>query len=90
MMAPWGLQGKSVTGTMLATGCTQQHLDLIRGHELLMREDGLSAALVDEILTVRMLADRVDTVRQAFFTVWSILRPALYNRDACHPRIWAT
>ena len=55
-----------------------------------MQEDGFSAALIDEILTIRMLADRVDSVRQVFFTAWSLLRPALYERDACHPRIWAT
>ena len=90
MTAPWGLQGKSVSGTMLATGCTPHHLELLRRHEKLADEDGFSVALIDEILAVRMLADRVDTVRQVFFTAWSILRPALLKRDACHPRIWAT
>ena len=90
MTAPWGLQGKSVTGSMLVTGCEPHHIDLIRCHEQLGREEGFGASLIDEVLTIRMLADRVDTVRQVFFTVWSILRPVLHQREVCYPRIWAS
>jgi len=44
----------------------------------------------DSFCVVRYLGKSAYTCRQCFTLLWKQLRPALINREACEPRIWAT
>ena len=89
LTAPWGLAGCAVTGTLL---CVNDGLGLVEQvREAVTPAAGLfSATQVDGVLICRYLGEHADEARQCFETAWGVLRPALLQRPACAPRIWAT
>ncbi len=90
LQAMWGMQGYTVTGTLLATNASKDVLDAVREH-LVKNETGLfSATLIEDVLVVRALAHQAEYIRLQFIEVWQLLRPQLLNRKASVPRIWAT
>lgn len=44
----------------------------------------------DGILIIRALAHRAEPIRHQFERIWQLLRPSVYGREACTPRIWNT
>ena len=42
------------------------------------------------ILIIRALAHRAEPIRNQFESIWQLLRPVVYDRNACTPRIWNT
>ena len=90
LQAMWGMQGYTVTGTLLATNASKDVLDTVREH-LVKNETGLfSATIIEDVLVVRALAHQAEHIRLQFIEVWQLLRPQLLNRKASVPRIWAT
>ncbi len=90
MAGPSGLRGRSVTGTFAATGCTDAMLAPLRELTDLAENMLTGATLLDDLLVVRALGDSSDQVKQLFGNLWAWLRPHLFGRPACPPRIWAT
>ena len=91
MQAPWGLAGYSVMGTFVVFPAGEQELELARA--VLNRTSAalrVGATLIGKVLVCRGLAHQAEPLRQLFIDVWSKLRPAVINKDACPPRIWNT
>lgn len=89
LTAPWGLAGCAVSGSLWCV-CDGEEL-LARVREAVAPAAGLfSATRLDGVLLCRYLGDHADEARRCFETVWQVLRPALLQRSACAPRIWAT
>lgn len=91
-----GFQGRHVTGTLLAAGLDdpQAAVDMLREHlaELLTPAgaDLLSITQRLGLLIVRYLGDDSETASRHLRHTWQLLRPLLWQRPACVPRIWAT
>jgi urease accessory protein len=86
--ASWGLGGFAAIGTLLIYPGSAEILDQVR--ELVSPDTELASTLVDRVLVCRAASAQAEPVRHAFSACWSRLRPALLNRDAHAPRIWAT
>lgn len=91
--SPWGLRGQTVFATAIATlthlGPDQQKHAL----ELAREQLGQTCAgvtLTRELLIARLLGDDSETVRNQLIRFWWALRPLVFDRPACAPRIWAT
>lgn len=84
----WGLAGHPACGSLLAYPAIAQMLQLARSVEF--AGVALACTLVDGVLACRAIADRADLLRAAFVSLWQALRPALLERAAAPPRIWAT
>lgn len=83
LQAPWGLAGHAALGTLVATPATAQLVDAIR-------DPSIACTLVDGVLMARTLAAQAETVRRRLHAAWRRLRPAILDREALAPRIWAT
>jgi urease accessory protein len=49
-----------------------------------------AVSLNGEFMQIRYLGDCSEQARLLFIRCWTLLRPALIQREACEPRIWAT
>ncbi len=89
LTVPWGLAGYAVSGSLLCVCNGVELLEQLR--EAVVPAAGLfSATQLDDVLLCRYLGEHADEARQCFETAWQVLRPALLQRPACAPRIWAT
>jgi urease accessory protein len=88
MDAPWGLDGATALGVMLAYPADAALRDRVR--KTLAARATVTATLLDELLVLRAMGHQAQDIRRVFVEVWKILRPALLQREACLPRIWAT
>jgi urease accessory protein len=87
----WGLAGRPVVGTMVATGNDPQLVADIRRQVSPAPDIGLFAATrVQGLIVCRFLGDDVYAGLKLFRRAWEVLRPAVAGREACAPRIWAT
>lgn len=94
--APWGMAGRWVCGTLLATLETDRAtLDQLREslaaqpYYLRKRgEWGLSQR--GELFMARYLGDSPEHCRKGFEHLWAQLRPLFNGRAPCRPRIWNT
>jgi urease accessory protein len=81
--SPAGLQGKPVCGTLLAVGPAA---DLAACREI----EGLAVTQLPGVLVARYLGDSSEQAKQLFARLWTVLRPAVFGREAQMPRIWST
>jgi urease accessory protein len=90
--AAWGLSGHVGVGTWLAYPAAPQLLTAARALIAGVDCAGMTVActLVDGVLICRGYAARADRLKQLFVDLWRTLRPALLDRAAVPPRIWAT
>ena len=87
---PTGLRGFAVSGTFVATGVERTVHDGLRTWL-----DGKSKALwgltlLDDLLVIRALGNDSAEINQLFRQSWAWLRPRVFGRQACVPRIWDT
>ena len=84
-----GLAGRSVFGTMVATGAiTRALLDACRAERA---EEGTGAVTCPpQLFVARYLGDSSEAARNFFQRLWQRVRPAIAGRDAHMPRIWST
>lgn len=90
LLAKWGMQGYTVTGTMMVVNANKAMLDHLRQHQPKLRNGLFSATLIKDVLVCRALAHQAEYIRFAFIDVWKELRVDLLGRSACEPRIWST
>lgn len=89
LSANWGMAGYTVSGLMLVTDANKELLALAR--ECQQDKNCLSAVtLKDDVMIVRYLGHQGMEAREYFTRVWSAIRPLMYKREACAPRIWFT
>jgi urease accessory protein len=90
LTSPWGLAGRSVFGTLVATGASDADVDAVRdacpGSEL----DWVAVTRLGEVLLCRYLGYSAEAARRLFQAAWAVLRRRLLGRDARPPRVWAT
>jgi len=88
MSSRWGLADFTTLGTLLAYPASDALVQEVRAIQL---EAGLiSCTVADNVLVCRAMHRQVGAVKQALIAAWEILRPAILQRRAMHPRIWAT
>tara|TARA_R110001599_G_scaffold334094_1_gene550281 strand:+ start:1306 stop:2223 length:918 start_codon:yes stop_codon:yes gene_type:complete len=85
------VHGLLVAGPFHADQCTTL-IDVLRQLTPQVRlDDALVAVTLNgEFLTLRYLGHCTEAARLYFTTAWKLIRPALINKDAVLPRIWAT
>ena len=94
MHAPWGLNGHTAFGAMLAFPADEALCAQVR--ERLNTLAGATApitaavTLLNGVLVVRMLDHQAQNIRKRFVEVWHLIRPAILGRSVCMPRIWNT
>jgi urease accessory protein len=87
---PSGLRGLPVSGTLVAAGADMDDLAAVRAVIEQWPDLIVGATRLDDLLVVRALAHRTETVMHCFRAVWRALRPRLLDIEASPPRIWAT
>ncbi len=89
--AAWGLGGRPVTATLICAGGDADLTPVLR-EALAPPATGelLSASALDGVLVCRYLGPSAARARAAFLRAWGVLRPALWGKPACPPRIWFT
>lgn len=90
MGAAWGLQGHSVSGTLLASGADTETLERARRVALPETAGRLACTLMEDVLVCRVLSHHAEPARHAFIHIWQAIRPRLLGREASPPRIWNT
>ncbi|WP_028580277.1 urease accessory protein UreD [Desulfogranum japonicum] len=85
-----GLHGYPVNGLFLATNANQSLVHKARESLPLLNGAMISVTLAGEILVARYLGFSTFEARTIFQHIWTSLRPALFNCEACPPRIWTT
>ena len=88
--AQWGMQGHTVTGTMMAVNANKEILNHVREHVPDIEQGLFSATLIDDVLICRALSHQAEHVSCTFIHVWQRIREKLINVKPCKPRIWST
>jgi urease accessory protein len=88
--APWGLAGRTVVGTLAATGATALDVDAVREACPESEQDWLGTSRLGEVLLCRYLGYSAEAAKRHFQAAWAVLRKRLHGRDAWPPRVWAT
>ena len=91
LQSPVGLSGFSVCGTFLIAGYDISDNLLAACREV---SDGSARSRtgitrVPDMLIARYLGDSTEDGFMWFTALWTVLRPALTERPACAPRVWA-
>ena len=91
LTAPWGLAGQPVSGTLVCVGNAAGLTERVREAAAPLNSEGLfSVTQLAEALVCRYLGRHAEEARRCFVAAWETVRPALLQRPACAPRIWAT
>jgi urease accessory protein len=88
--APWGLAGRPVVGTLVATGARADLIEELRALAPSTQADWFSVTLLGEVLVCRYLGYSAESARHFFCRSWALLRDRISGRKANAPRIWAT
>jgi len=90
MQQAWGMQGYTVSATLVATNADVETLNAAREIELGIDDGLVSCTLIGDLLVCRLLAHQGETARLTFSRVWQKIRPQVIGREASVPRIWNT
>lgn len=91
LQSPVSLDGYPCFGTFIATQVTPELLEKSRDAIAHINGDQLfGLTMIDDVLVARCLGQYAEQISTVFKLIWSILRPEVSGRDACHPRIWST
>jgi len=90
LTAHWGLNGFTVMATLVATPVNKEYVTKVRQDLETAENELLSITLIDDVLVCRYLGAHAEIAKQRLTEVWKIIRPAIMQRPACIPRIWAT
>ena len=83
--SPAGLQGMPVCATFVAA-LPFPLIDLAAFREV----ESLSVTQLPGVLVARYLGGSTEQAKKLFTQLWTLLRPALFGREAQAPRIWST
>lgn len=85
-----GLQGQTVTATLIAAPADAGMLAVARDAVPAKAGAGCGLSCVDGLLIGRVLAAGAGEARAVCERIWAAIRPPLLGRPACAPRIWRT
>lgn len=93
--AAWGLRGAPILATLVATPAPRgaECLDALRADARPTTSDewlGVTRLADTDVLLCRYLGHSAERARAFLCRMWTRLRPALLDRPAILPRIWAT
>ena len=85
-----GLRQHPMSGTMIIYAPDLPDIEPIR--ELLAESTQVvsAATCVDGVLVVRLLGNRTESMQRIMISIWQMIRPQVFGRPACLPRIWST
>ncbi len=88
---PWGLQGKTVIATMVATVVDEPLVRRLK-NTLQYRDERYQLAFTQrrDLLIGRYLGDSAMQARDLLTLAWHEIRPVMLERPVCIPRIWMT
>jgi len=92
LKAHWGLASRPVNGLLYCTSFsdTSGLVNTLRD-AIAPQDNGLfSISNINNILICRYLGDHTEQARELFVQAWTLLRPAVLNKEAVIPRIWNT
>lgn len=86
-----GLSGFSVCGTFVIAGYEVEStlLTTCRQVQPMPTDARIGITRVPGVLIARYLGDSTEEVFSWYTNLWTVLRPALSERAACAPRVWA-
>ncbi len=84
--APWGLDGATVFGSLLAWPLPADALLAAREQ---VDGQGVALTVVDGLFVARYRGQHLTQARTAFERLWAWLRPRLAGCPPCPPRIWS-
>ncbi len=86
-----GFRGQPVSGTLLAygAGIEQNAVDALQRISPARGVAGVSLPQPD-LLLARYIGPATDDLDDYFVQLWERLRPLLFERESCRPRIWNT
>jgi urease accessory protein len=86
-----GMRHNPVMGTfvVVTNNLSKQLVNACREIKPIAGEVGITQ-LLQSMLVVRYMGGSTLQLNAYFVRLWEILRPAVLNRKACHPRIWNT
>lgn len=93
LSSPAGLAGRTVSATFLVAGAliSDELLKALRTIAPDNTNEAVSGmSRMGNLLAMRYLGNSSEAARQYFVSVWSLIRPAVCERDASIPRIWNT
>lgn len=92
MHSPTGLAGFSISGTLLVAGreIAKEVLLACRGPQPSEVGARFGVTALPQLLVARYLGHSSEAAKAWFADLWTVLRPALINREAQTPRIWNT
>ena len=91
LQSPVSLNGFPCFGTFIVTQVTPDLVAKARDATANIRGDQqFGLTLIDDVLVVRCLGQYAEQIFTVFKLIWSVVRPEVSGRDACHPRIWST
>ena len=85
-----GLGGRSVVGTMIASGAALADEALSACRAIVPREGEAAVTRLPGLLVARYRGDESECAREYFAAIWRLVRPAVAGREAAMPRIWGT
>jgi urease accessory protein len=88
--APWGLAGRTVFGTLVATGASTALVDEVRGACPGSETDWLSVTRLGEVLLCRYLGYSAEAAKHCFRDAWAVVRRRVLGQETRPPRVWAT
>ncbi|OBS09297.1 urease accessory protein UreD [Acidihalobacter prosperus] len=89
--AIWGLQGQVVSATLVCAAPIPCTLDALYDAGLGEPATGRGGVTrVERLLVARYLGAEAGHARAWFEALWAWLRPRVFGRPACPPRIWRT
>jgi urease accessory protein len=87
----WGWGGRSVYATLVASGASDALVSRLRERVTPERDGDLFAVTTLSGLTVcRFVGASAERARRALVSAWNVLRPELFGKSTCPPRIWTT
>lgn len=87
---PAGLRGLAVWATFMATGAKAGMGALLRPFLPQSAQSFTAVTRMGDLLVARYLGHSTAEARAVFSDLWTWLRPEVFDRQACPPRIWAT
>jgi urease accessory protein len=90
MDATAGLAGRTVFGTMMATGGELDDARLAACRDAQPAEGEGAVTRLPGLVVARYRGDESEAARDYFAALWRLLRPAMAGREAVTPRIWRT
>jgi urease accessory protein len=91
LTARWGLAEYPVNGTFWCTTDNRHLVEVIRQQIPPPQTDELwSATWMQGLLVCRYLGWDAFRAHRLFVQIWQVIRPDVFGREACPPRIWRT